>query len=376
MWRKDGGVAPKRRRLRRSTFTRRGWENPAGSIQVGAAMRLAGWLVFVGLGQFLLAVVLLLEHGWAMVGAVALLGAILWWFERRPSVVAGHLVRIADGHLAATTPQGRKESLALADVDEVVVENRSDGSGNREIWWIVSGAVPLRRCEIPLGATGFDEFDAWLDTLEGADEGAYPAKDATQPSHAIFWKRSSDWKAPQRPARTPPTPSSTRVVDRWRTKKLAALIVFIGTYGSVFLLGALGIPKGQTLLVCAIASLLFWASLAWLALRRSFPGTGWTVTIAEETLRVTDADGHTRGTALVGIREVTIEQRPSLVHGLYSVFVVEGETRLEIPSGAGNELDFLDWLLAQPGFGKAAERAAIDSMIGIPTPAQVLWTRS
>lgn len=100
------------------------------------------------------------------------------------------VVEFDDRVVSLSHPERKKEEVAWADIDEVVIATTDDGPWACDWYWVLrAGSGGL---VVPQGATGENKLLERLQRLPGFDSGAVlAAGPRTDNSQVTCWKRSS-----------------------------------------------------------------------------------------------------------------------------------------------------------------------------------------
>jgi hypothetical protein len=105
---------------------------------------------------------------------------------------AAYIVSVEGDGLSVADPNGEEKSLALADLNGVMIETNDSGPVGTDVWWLLFGADDSIAAAFPQGATGERQAIDWLLALPGFDHDAMiMAMGST--ANAVFpvWRRAA-----------------------------------------------------------------------------------------------------------------------------------------------------------------------------------------
>ena len=85
---------------------------------------------------------------------------------------AGYIVSLDGERIGVTDPKGEATTLALADLNGVMIETNDSGPFGADVWWLLFGADDRMAVAFPQGADGEEEAINWLTGLPGFDHEA------------------------------------------------------------------------------------------------------------------------------------------------------------------------------------------------------------
>ena len=80
-----------------------------------------------------------------------------------------YIVSVGSDGISVADPQGEEQTVALADVNGVMIETNDSGPTGMDVWWLLFGADDRIAVAFPQGATGEQEAIDWLLGLPGFD---------------------------------------------------------------------------------------------------------------------------------------------------------------------------------------------------------------
>ena len=102
-----------------------------------------------------------------------------------------YIVSVGSDGISVADPQGEEQTVALADVNGVMIETNDSGPTGMDVWWLLFGADDQLACAFPQGSIGEKEAVARLMSLPGFDhEAMIMAMGST--TNAVFpvWRAS------------------------------------------------------------------------------------------------------------------------------------------------------------------------------------------
>jgi hypothetical protein len=113
------------------------------------------------------------------------------WGESRSLLwEASYVVRIEEGEVRCTRPDGGEVRVALAELEAVIIETNNTGPWGADFWWQLLGKEQTG-CVFPGGATGEIEVTDRLKELPGFDiETLGAAVRSTDNQRFLCWRRA------------------------------------------------------------------------------------------------------------------------------------------------------------------------------------------
>jgi len=103
---------------------------------------------------------------------------------------ARFVVTVDATRIVCRRPSGDEESVARADLEEVIIETNDTGPWGADVWWVLVGAAGRGGCAIPQGATGEKDLLETLQRLPGFDNQALiDAMCCTDNKRFLCWRR-------------------------------------------------------------------------------------------------------------------------------------------------------------------------------------------
>ena len=96
------------------------------------------------------------------------------WLKRRPSALMPEslwVVEIEDGRCTVADQKGQTRSVALSELDRVIIETNDTGPWGADFWWLLFERDGNLACAFPQGATGEKEAMDTFMALPGFDHG-------------------------------------------------------------------------------------------------------------------------------------------------------------------------------------------------------------
>jgi hypothetical protein len=105
---------------------------------------------------------------------------------------AAYIVSVEGNGISVADPEGEETTLALEDINGVMIETSDSGPSGAEIWWLLFGADDRIAVAFPRGALGEQEAIDWLAGLPGFDHDAMMMAMAST-ANAVFpvWRRAA-----------------------------------------------------------------------------------------------------------------------------------------------------------------------------------------
>ena len=85
---------------------------------------------------------------------------------------AGWNVDVTPDRISATDPQGKTQSIELADLGGVMIETNDSGPFGPDVWWLLFGPDDRLACAFPQGADGERDAVDLVMNLPGFDHEA------------------------------------------------------------------------------------------------------------------------------------------------------------------------------------------------------------
>ena len=117
---------------------------------------------------------------------------------------ADYIVSVDGDGISVTDPKGEQKTLALAELNGVMIETNDSGPFGADVWWLLFGADDRIAVAFPQGAAGEQAAIDWLVGLPGFDhEAMIMAMGST--ANAVFpvWRRAPDPEIRRYACKTP-----------------------------------------------------------------------------------------------------------------------------------------------------------------------------
>ena len=101
-----------------------------------------------------------------------------------------HIVAFDGERIGVTDPEGEETTLALAELNGVMIETNDSGPFGADVWWLLFGADDRVAVAFPQGASGEQPAIDWLTGLPGFDHDAMTMAMGST-ANAVFpvWRR-------------------------------------------------------------------------------------------------------------------------------------------------------------------------------------------